>query len=64
MKLTLTGEKESGEVKGEYGGIWGQDEGNADYGGIVQPSQKHVAPCIKGVEWGLGTRGLEMMATR
>ena len=34
-----------------------EEEGNADYGGIVQPSQHHVAPCVKGVEWGLGTRG-------
>ena len=28
----------------------------------MQPSQQHVAPCIKGVEWGLGTRGLRMVA--
>ena len=34
------------EVKGEYGGIWGKEEENADYGGIVQPSQQHVAPCV------------------
>jgi len=37
-------------------------EGSADYGGMVQPSQQHVAPCVKGVEWGLGTRGLRMVA--
>ena len=41
-------EKERGEVKGEYGGIRGE-EGNADYGGMVQPSQQHVAPCVKEV---------------
>ena len=37
-------------------------EGNADYGGMVQPSQQHVAPCVKGVEWGFGTRGLRIVA--
>ena len=36
------------------------EKGKADYGGMVQPSQKHVAPYVKGVEWGLGTRGLRM----
>ena len=25
-------------------------EGNADYGGMVQPNQQHVAPCVEGVE--------------
>ena len=35
---------------------------NADYGGMVQPSQQHIAPCVKGVEWILGTRGLRMVA--
>ena len=25
-------------------------EGNADYGGMMQPSQQHVAPCVKGDE--------------
>ena len=29
---------------------------------MVQPSQPHVAPCVKGVEWGLGTRDLRMVA--
>ena len=33
------GGKERGEVKGEYGGIEVEEEGNADYGGMVQPSQ-------------------------
>ena len=33
------GGKERGEVKGEYEEIWGEEEGNADYGAMVQPSQ-------------------------
>ena len=32
-------------------------EGNADYGGMVQPTQKRVVPCVKGVECGFGTQG-------
>ena len=40
----------------------GEKEGNVDYGGMVQPSQQHVARCVKGVEWGLGTRGLRILA--
>ena len=35
----------------------GGEERNADTGGMVQPSQQHVAPCVKGVGRGLGTRG-------
>ena len=31
--------KERGDLKGEYGGIWGEKEENADYGGMVQHSQ-------------------------
>ena len=46
-------------MKGEYGGIWGE-EGNADYGGVVKPRQQHVAPCAKVIEWGFGTRGLRL----
>ena len=39
------------------------EERNPDYGGMVQPSQQqHVAPRVKGVEWGLGTRGLKTVA--
>ena len=53
------GGKERREVKGEYGGVWGEEEGNADYAGMVQPSQQHVAPCIKVVDWGFGTRGIK-----
>ena len=33
------GEKERGEVKREYGGIWGEEKGNADYGVMVQHSK-------------------------
>ena len=53
----LKGRKKRGEVKGKYGRIWGVEEGNANYGGMVQPSQEHVTLCVKGVEWRLGTRG-------
>ena len=58
MPLARNGGKE--EVKGEYGRISGKEEGNADYGVIVQPSQQHVVPCVEGVEWGFGTRGLSI----
>ena len=34
------GGKEREEVKGEYGENWGEEEGNADYGGMVQPSHQ------------------------
>ena len=37
---------------GGEGGVWKnlrEEEGNADYGGMVEPSQEHVAPCVK---WG------------
>ena len=44
------GKTERGEVKGEYGGVCGEEEGNADYGGMVQPSQQHVAPFVKVVK--------------
>ena len=36
--------------------------GNAEYGGMVQPNQQHVARCEKGFEWGLDTRGLGIVA--
>ena len=31
-----------------------EEEGNADYGGMVQLSQQHVASCVKGLsgDWG------------
>ena len=43
------GGKKRGEVEEEYGRIIEEEEGKADYGGMVQPSQQHVAPCVKGV---------------
>ena len=48
-------EKKRGEVKTEEG-VWK----NLRVGGgeCVQPSQQLVAPCVKWVEWGLGTRCL------
>ena len=49
------GGKERGEVKGEYGKVCGEE--NAEYEGMVQPSKQHFAPCVKEVEWRLGTRG-------
>ena len=51
------GEKKSGEAKDECGGIWGEEQENADHGIVVQPNQQHVAPCLNVVEWGFGTRG-------
>ena len=41
---------------GEY------EERYADYGGMVQPSLQHVASCVKGVEWRLGTTVLGIVA--
>ena len=49
ISRTHKGEKERGEVNGEYGGIQGKEKGDADYGWMVQPSQQHVAPCVKGL---------------
>ena len=40
------GGKEREEVKGEYGRIWGEEDGIAVYGWMVQPSQQHFAPRI------------------
>ena len=50
-------------MNGEYGRIGGEEEGDVGYGGMMQPSQQHVAACVKEVKWGLNTRGLRMMAT-
>ena len=36
----------------------GEEEGNADYGGVMH----HVAPCVKVVDWGFGTIGLRILA--
>ena len=35
-------EKNWGNMKLEYGRIWGEEDGNADYGGMVQPSQQII----------------------
>ena len=40
------GGKERREVKEEYRIMWGEEERNDDYEGMVQPSQLHVAPCV------------------
>ena len=40
--------RKGGGKKREYGRISGEED-NADYGGMVQHRQQHVAPCIKGV---------------
>ena len=42
--------------EGRRGGAW------KNLRGMVQPSQQHVAPYVKEVEWGLDMRGLRMMA--
>ena len=52
--------KERKQMKGEYGIISGEEEENAGYGGILQPSQQYVTPCVKGVERGLATGGLRI----
>ena len=39
-----------------------EEEGNADYGERGQPSQQHVAPCVKAVESRLGSTGLRIVA--
>ena len=41
-------------MKREYGGVCGEEEGSADYGGMVQPGPQD--------EWELGTRGLRRWA--
>ena len=51
-----------GEGEGEYESVWGEKEGNSDYWWMVKPSQQHVAPLLKGVDWGLDTRGLRIVA--
>ena len=44
------------------GGRRGEMVGKSDYGGMVQPSQQHVALCLKEVESRLGTRGFRIVA--
>ena len=40
----------------------GRRRGTLTAGEMVQPSQQHVAPCVKVVGWGLGKRGLRIVA--
>ena len=54
--------RKRGKIEGEYGEIWGEEEGIADYREMVQPNQQNVAQCVKGNEWGLGTNGLRIVA--
>ena len=56
------GKKERGEVKGECGEVCGEEEENADYGGMLQPSQQPVALCVKVFDWKFGTKGLGILA--
>ena len=46
------------EVKGEYGRICADEEGNADYGGMVKPSQQQVVRYEKGLsnDWARAIR--------
>ena len=41
--------KKSREVKGWYGVICEEVEGNADYGRMVQPNQQHAVPYVEGI---------------
>ena len=41
--------REAEEVKGKFGGIWWEEERDADYGRMVQLSQQRVAPRVKGL---------------
>ena len=52
LTLVHVGEGRRGRSMKEF-------EGNTDYGAMVQPSQHHVATCIKGVEWGLGKKMID-----
>ena len=53
----MRGEGEREKGAGE-GGNMEEFEGRR---GMVQPNEQHVAPCVKEVEWGLGTRGLRIV---
>ena len=53
-----------GRGGGGEGGVWKnlvEEQDDADYGGMVQPSQQHVTSCLKGSS-GLGMRGLRIVA--
>ena len=56
------GGKKRGEVKGE--GVFKNLRGGGGEFGLRGngATQSAVAPFVKGVEWGLGTRGLRMVA--
>jgi len=43
-----SGARKRGEVKEDWGRIWGEKR-NADYGGMTPPSQQHIAPCLRGI---------------
>ena len=59
-------EKKKREVKGEYRRIWGEEEGDADYSGMVRPSLQDAGRTTwktRGlVGRGLGTEGLRILA--
>ena len=64
LKCRALREKERGEIKREYGRIWGEEEeGDAVYGGVLTagPSQQDIAPHEKGswVEKESSTRCLD-----
>ena len=48
-----------GEGRRGEGGVWKSFKGNADYGGMVQASQQHVAPCVKRGSVGIGHERFE-----
>ena len=37
------------QVRGSMEEFRGEDEENTDYRGLVQPSQQHISPCVKGL---------------
>ena len=62
MMMMMIAPKSHARREENRGGQLGEEEGNADCGGMVQLSQQHVAPCVKEVEWGLGTTCLRVLA--
>ena len=54
--------KKTGEVKGEYGKVLEEEKGNADNGVIFSIQSATCCTCMKGVEWGLYTRDLRLVA--
>ena len=49
-------------MKGAYGGMGWEEEGDADYGEWCNPVSNMSHHMKKGVKWGLGTRGLRIVA--